>query len=196
MEVDLRDKFKEEREWQGDSMREGHRGRFLQRLEKELPTVVEKKKGFSLGWKIAASLAVLFGLTLYFTSNSGEPVKLDPVGDPGTDPITRTLSLGDLSPDFKKIETYYTTNINLQLSELLAGTDHRELVESYLEQLGELDAEYQRLNLELNQLGPNDQTIGALVRNLQIRLELLQRLKSRIDQLKSSKNEQSTSDII
>src|SRR5690606_42016433 len=115
MEVDLRDKFKEEREWQGDSMREGHRGRFLQRLEKELPTVVEKKKGFSLGWKIAAYIAVLFGRTLYFTSNSGEPVKLDRLGDAGTDPITRTRSPRHLTSYGKIIETYVTTNVQLVL---------------------------------------------------------------------------------
>src|SRR5690606_1373923 len=196
MEVDLRDRFKREREKQGDSMKEGHRERFFQRLEKELPSVVQKKKGYSQGLKIAASLVVLFGLTLYFTTLSGPGDPIDKDSTEGTPQLARTLSLGDLSPDFKKVETYYTTNINLQLSELLDRSDHRELIERYLEQLGELDAEYQRLNAELNQLGPNDQTIGALVRNLQIRLELLQRLKSRMDQLKSSKNEQSPSNII
>src|SRR5690606_30104386 len=135
-----RDRFKQERERQGDSMKEGHRERFLQRLEKELPTVVERKKGFSQGLKIAASLVVLFGLTLFFTnlSGPGDPIEKDSVGEPGTPQLTRSLSLGDLSPDFKKVETYYTTNINLHLSELLERSDHRELIERYLEQLGEL----------------------------------------------------------
>lgn len=199
MEVDLRDRFKQERERHRDSMKEGHQERFLKRLEKELPGVVHRKKWYSQGLKIAASLVVLIGLSLYFMNLNGPRVPMEENTVGGSQPPqqgTRTISLGDLSPDFKKIETYYTTNINLQLSDLLAGTDHQELIERYLEQLGELDAEYQRLNGELNQLGPNDQTIGALVRNLQIRLELLQQLKSRINQLKSSKNEQVSSNII
>ena len=46
------------------------------------------------------------------------------------------------------------------------------------------------MNLELNQLGPNDQTISALIKNLQLRLQLLQKLKEKLNEVQSSKNEQ------
>jgi hypothetical protein len=44
--------------------------------------------------------------------------------------------------------------------------------------------------MELNQLGPNDQTISALIENLQLRLQLLQKLKKKLNELNTSKNEQ------
>lgn len=198
MEDELGKRFQRERELQRDVMEQGHQARFLDRLEREFPAQ-RRKNGYSPWLGIAASLLILIGLSLYFfkpferlPGNENRSV----VEREGPQSVGQTISLGDLSPDFKKIETYYTTNINLQLSDLVVNKGNRELIDGYMEQLGELDGEYQRLNRELNELGPNDQTIGALVRNLQIRLELLQRLKSKMDQLKSSKNEHESSDII
>ncbi|WP_422860455.1 hypothetical protein ACOKFD_06275 [Flagellimonas sp. S174] len=93
----------------------------------------------------------------------------------------------------KKIEDYYVANINLQLSELEFNDDNKALVDGYMERVAELDREYNRLNNELNELGPNDDTISALINNLQLRLQLLQKLKTKLNQLKSSKNEQELS---
>ena len=101
--------------------------------------------------------------------------------------------MGDLSPDLKKIENYYVANINLELSRLEVSDENRGLVDDFMSRLSELDKEYQRLNTELNEIGPNDQTINALIKNLQLRLQLLQKLKLKLDQLKSSENEQVTS---
>jgi len=199
MEDDLQKRFQREREQQKDVMRPGHQGRFRDRLEKELPTQKKASKRYPHWLGIAASLLILIGLSVYFFKpiDGGSGDGDNPVVErEGPQDSVRTISLGDLSPDFKKIETYYTTHINLQLSDLVVNKGNRELIDGYMQQLGELDREYQDLNRELNELGPNDQTIGALVRNLQIRLELLQKLKSRMDQLKSSKNEQESFDII
>ncbi len=59
-----------------------------------------------------------------------------------------------------------------------------------MERLTELNVEYKKLNEELNQVGPNDQTISALIKNLQLRLQLLQKLKEKLNEVQSSKNEQ------
>lgn len=197
MEVDLRNRFERERESQRPVMPKGHEQRFLNKLEARLPTGTRRRIGYSLWLKIAASFLVPLGIFLYmFDGNAPQsPQKTDSVvGTP--EGGTQSLSLGDLSPDLKMIETYYTTNINLRLSDLADNRDHWGIMEDYLGQLGDLNMEYEALNLELNQLGPNDQTIAALVRNLQLRLELLQRLKSKMDQLKSSKNEQQSTHVI
>lgn len=199
MEDDLRKRFQRERERQRQVMGPGHEERFLKRLELELPVQKRPSGWLSPWWGIAASLLILVGLSLYFFKSlhgAGPDIDRTVVEREGQQGEVRTISLGDLSPDFKKIETYYTTHINLQLSDLVVNNDNRDLIDGYMEQLGTLDREYQNLNRELNELGPNDQTIGALVRNLQIRLELLQKLKTRMEQLKSSKNEQESFDII
>jgi hypothetical protein len=101
-----------------------------------------------------------------------------------------SFSLGDLSPDLKKVESYYVANINLEFSKLEVSEDNKGIVDSFMDRLSELNDEYEALTLELNEMGPNDQTISALIENLQLRLQLLQRLKKKLIQLKSSKNEQ------
>ena len=200
MARDLRELFEKEREEKRFKMKEGHEERFFSKLDRELPKNPPKKKVFSLWMQIAASVVVAVGLSFYYFSSHEGPVDSDEkvtVVDRDNPNIgVQGISLGDLSPDLKKIETYYTTNINLQLSELADDPGNKELVDSYMDRLAELNKEYQRLNEELNELGPNDQTINALINNLQLRLQLLQKLKSKLNQLKSSKNEQESSNIV
>ena len=200
MARDLRELFEKEREQKSFKMREGHEDRFFAKLEEELPNNPPKKKVISLWMQIAASVVIAVGLSVYYFNNNGGSVDPDEnitVVDRENPSIEdQGISLGDLSPDLRKIETYYTTNINLQLAELADDPGNKELVDSYMDRLAELNKEYQRLNQELNELGPNDQTINALINNLQLRLQLLQKLKSKLNQLKSSKNEQESSNIV
>ena len=55
--------------------------------------------------------------------------------------------------------------------------------------LAELDIEYNKLNNELNEVGPTEVTITALIENLQLRLELLFKLKNKLKELKNQNNE-------
>nr|WP_297783366.1 hypothetical protein [uncultured Allomuricauda sp.] len=200
MARDLRKLFEKEREEKRFEMKKGHEGRFFAKLEEELPKDPPKRKVISLWMQIAASVVVAVGLSFYYFNSNGGTVdpdeKITVVDRNNSGNEAQGISLGDLSPDLKKIETYYTTNINLQLSELADDPGNKELVDGYMDRLAELNKEYQRLNQELNDLGPNDQTIGALINNLQLRLQLLQKLKSKLNQLKSSKNEQESSNIV
>ncbi|RYC53243.1 hypothetical protein [Flagellimonas olearia] len=195
MAQDLKEMFAKERE-RAHSMKEGHEARFLSKLEKELPTSPQRKS-IQLFWmRVAASVVVALGIAVFFLSREQEVL---PVKNPVVENETKTqqpFSLGDLSPDLKKVESYYLTNINLELSDLEFDSENKEVLDSYMGRLAELDAEYRLLNKELNEMGPNDQTIGALVKNLQLRLQLLQRLKSKLNQLKSSKNEQESSNMV
>ncbi|MEM9000489.1 MAG: hypothetical protein AAGB24_09515 [Bacteroidota bacterium] len=196
MAQDLRNLFDEERKKKTFKMKEGHEARFLTRLEREMSTQTKHTPFFR--WRIAASVLVLLGIGTLFVIN------MKSVDDTATKIVEKTvpervkqgISLGDLSPDFQKVENYYVTNINLELSELEVSDQNRGLVDSYMERLAELDEEYKRLNQELNDIGPNDQTITALIKNLQLRLQLLQKLKLKLNQLKSSKNEQKSNHTV
>ena len=69
---------------------------------------------------------------------------------------------------------------------------NKELIDSYLQKIRELTEEYKSLTLELNTNGVNDQTIDALISNLQLRLQLMKRLKKQLNTLKevnSKRNE-------
>ncbi len=188
MSQDLRDLFKKDSSESSAKMKAGHEARFLEKLEKELPAT---KKSSFLMWKVAVSVTVLLGIGMYFVNQDGaDPIDTEVVGTDNSIDDARPFSLGDLSPDLKGIEDYYVSTINFELSKLELTAGNKGLVDSYLEQLFELDEEYSKLNIELNEMGPNDQTINALIKNLQLRLQLLHKLKGKLNELKSSENEQ------
>jgi len=195
MSQDLREVFKKEREAQKTRLKEGHSQRFLERLEDELP---QKKKSAQYLLKIAATVLLVVAACYFaFQKFANEvPDNTSIVNDTNREEEQKGISLGDLSPDLKKVENYYVANINLELSRLAISEDNKALVDSYMEQLKNLDIEYKRLNKELNEIGPNDQTISALIQNLQLRLQLLQKLKKKLNDLKTSKNEQVETNII
>ncbi len=169
-------------------MPDGHEMRFEKRLDDAFP---EKKRTAFTWWAVAASVVVLlgFGIWLYRPMPDLPETEEQQIVDRDTLRSAPSLSLGDLSPDLKKLEQYYTANINLELSRLDISGENKEVADDYLARLRELDAEYQDLVRELNEVGPNEETISAMIRNFQIRLELLQKLKSKLNELKQSNNE-------
>ncbi len=189
MQQDLRDLFKKDREQQKYQPKQGHEARFLELLEEKLPKA--KKRPFYL-LKIAAAILILATLGyLGFKQLNTKAISETKIVEKA-DQIenSKGISLGDLSPDLKKVENYYVANINLELSKLKVSDENRGLVDSYMQQLADLNIEYKKLNTELNEMGPNDQTISALIQNLQLRLQLLQKLKKKLNELNTSKNEQ------
>ncbi len=191
MEQDLRKLFETERD-KKFHLKKGHEARFMERLEREMPPAQSNSRVWI--FSIAATVLVLIsvGLLVFITQDNPVPPQ-DAVADTQQQDAEGTISLGDLSPDLEKVENYYLASINLELSRLEVSPDNKELVDSYMEQLAELNREYAQLNKELNTFGPNDQTISALIKNLQLRLDLLQKLKEKLNQIKSSKNEQLSS---
>ncbi len=189
MAQDLRELFKQEREAKKFKMKPDHEERFLERLQKELP---ERRKKVFPYWKIAAAVLVLISAG-WFTYNQLKPVdipvKTTIVDKNHSEESSGGISLGDLSPDLKKVENYYVTNINFELSRLEISEENKAMVDGFMDRLADLNTEYKRLNTELNQIGPNDQTINALIKNLQLRLQLLDKLQEKLNELKSSKNE-------
>ncbi|TVZ17244.1 hypothetical protein [Maribacter sp. MAR_2009_72] len=186
MEQDLREMFKTQHKDERCALKTGHEARFLQKLEKELP--IGKKKNRS--WLfMAASIVILLGIGLGYTYTNRN-VEQPAVVNAEENLPDREFTFGDLSPDLKKVENFYMANINIELSKLQFSTDNKDLIDSYMEQLNNLNMEYKNLNTELKELGPNDQTITALIENLQLRLQLLQKLKKKLNDLKQSKNEQ------
>lgn len=189
MAQDLRDLLKEEKK-QKYGMKPGHEERFARRLEAAIPTTHKRKYRIYL---LAASVVLLVGLSIgIYTSllpGSGLRGNTTVVSRDDAEATPQQLSLGDLSPDLQKIEQYYVANINVQLSDLEVSSENKAMVDSFMERLAELNQDYSALNKELNTLGPNDQTISALINNLQLRLKLLYKLKDKMDNLKSIENE-------
>ncbi|RAV29793.1 hypothetical protein [Sinomicrobium soli] len=194
MMKDIRKLIEEGYRSKGD-IPEGHEARFLEKLQ-ALPQHSPGK--YSLRhrgpvWKIAASVVLLAGIvTVFFYAVSDRPsgaaevtvTEREKAGE------EKPISLSDLSPDLKKVEEYYMTAINWELSQVEVDPENKKLFDAYMGRLGELQEEYRELNRELNDIGPNEQTVNALINNLQLRLQLLYRLKNKLNELKHRDHEE------
>lgn len=188
MAQDLRKLFENERNVTNKKMPQGHEDRFLSMLDKEFPQEVQSKKQFS--WlQIAASIVVLLGLG-YLVFSSLNPANDKPINSP--EMVGNTKSLQDVSPQLKKVEDYYLANINLELSKLEYTPENKELFDGYVTRLGELSAEYEKLSNELVTEGPTENTVNSLIDNLKLRLNLLYRLKEKLNELNTEASDEAT----
>lgn len=187
MAQDLRHLFENEEKTSQLKMSEGHEARFLEKLDKALPEDPSVKNRFSVFY-IAASVVVLLGLAFGAYKFFQEPKSVLPQVVETTNPEKeqQLKSLGDISPDLKKVEDYYLANINLELSKVKLTPDNKELFDGYVLRLAELNEEYKRLSVELTENGPNELTVSALIDNLKLRLNLLYRLKEQLHDLNAS----------
>jgi hypothetical protein len=176
------------------TLSEGHISKFEAKMDAAFP--VEKKQFL---WGKVAAIAIVLISVAYFGYNYLSNFTGDSI-DNNVNPIVQTdknetttkkqISLGDLSPDLKKVEDYYLAGINVQLASLKINPENKALVDGYMKQLSELDKEYKNLSIELNKVGPTEATITALIDNLKMRLELLFKLKNKLNEFKTQENEQ------
>ncbi len=170
---------------QTESLPKGHETRFLKRLDEAFP---EPSKKHIFNWRVAASVALFIGLG-FTTFKYMSPTKKGSAEIANTEDLTKkeTLkSLGDVSPDLKKIEDYYLANINLELSKVKITKENKDLFDGYVFRLAELNKEYKTLSVELTENGPNELMVSALIDNLKLRLNLLYRLKEQLTELNAS----------
>ncbi len=173
MPKDLRELLKKE-PMQTSKLSKNHRINFETRLQQEVHST---KKNYNFILKIAASFLVIVGLgssLFYFSGNAVQK----------TSKTAKIENLGSISPELKNIENYYLASINTEISNLQETPKNKELLDGYLEKIGELTNEYKLLTNELNTEGLNEKTINALIDNLQLRLKLLYQLKEQLNELK------------
>ncbi len=193
MAQDIRELFKNDDFQPTEKLSKGHQKSFELKLDKELPQAT--KGSFYFYRKIAVVLIVALGVGFFFwktSEDAGNEIQLVDTlkeEDSTNESQENKFQLSDISPEFKKIESYYLAGINLELANLGINNDNKALIDAFMLELEELDKEYQRLNAELNETGPNEQTIEAMVSNLQLRLDLLRKLKTKLNEIKKNKTD-------
>ena len=180
MSTNLKNRFKEAFTETPLSMPKGHEARFLNKLNKDLP-----KTNYTFYLKLVASVVLFVSVSLsgvyYFsTSNNLNLETVQTVNE-----LKPSKTLGDISPDFKKIENYYLANINLQLANMTITENNKALFDGYLEDLEILNTEYEKLSDELTQKGVNTNIVNALITNLKLRLNLMQRLNVQLEEFET-----------
>ncbi len=171
---------------------ENHSAKFEALLHKEIHQKKNKKN--TLKWlSVAASIVLLVSLTIQFYPSKNIEQNLNNTDNSAP---KKQITLGNISPEFNIIETYYVNSIKLEISDLDLSEDNKEIVDDYLLKIAKLTQEYKNLTTELNTNGVNDATIDALIGNLQLRLQLLQRLKKQLHELKNLNTKQNETQII
>ncbi|WP_046755575.1 hypothetical protein [Kordia jejudonensis] len=196
MGQDIKDLLKNEPLHIQKGLPDGHEARFLDRLEEALPqTAVKeetKQSSFSI-YKIAAAVILILSLAGLIYQQLGKDIVETGEGIVNTEvEATETpnlKSLGDVSPDLKKIEDYYMASINYELTQVEVSEIGKQLFKSYMDKLTILNNEHKVLQQELTDIGPNEETINAMIDNLQFRLKLLYQLKEKLNELKKSEND-------
>lgn len=196
MGQDIREMFRNEKHAGKEKLNQGHQKRFEARLEEAFP-IERKRSDFSHFLQIAAVFVVALGIGAFFFFNNDQ----NPVQD--TNQIVETpveeqvendevptteYRLSDVSPEFKKIEDYYMASVNLQLAKLDMTPENKELIDAFMKKLETLNEEYIALNAEIQETGLNEETVEAMIANLQLRLDLLKKLKTKLNEIKQSKD--------
>jgi len=192
MAQDIRNMFKDDEPWTSEKLSKGHQKRFESKLDAVLPTQKNSNKFSFL--KIAAIFIVAVGIGAFFLNKENiikteTPMVVAPENKEDKNELpVKEFQLSEVSPDFKKIENYYLAGINMELAKLEVNPLNKALIDSFMGKMSELNKEYKRLNTEFNETGPNEQTIEAMVENLQLRLDLLYKLKNKLNEIKQTKN--------
>jgi len=187
MKVDLRDKIKNE-----SVMKElpiNHRKIFEEKLHKDLHV----RQMFNYKFlKIAASVLILLSLGIssyqFYRSNKTPQEIVQSEEESGV----KFNSMGDISPNLKKVEDYYLTHINYQISKIKITDENRAFLDAYFVELGKLQDEYSNSIAEINSDEISEETINVLINNLQMRLKLMYQLKAqlkKIDNLNKQEDE-------
>ncbi|WP_299213890.1 hypothetical protein [uncultured Aquimarina sp.] len=196
MGQDIRELLKQDNKIPTERLTEGHQNRFMARLEEELP---KKARKFNYGWlRIAASVVIILSVSMLAFNEFGnngidgtEVVDVDTQDAKNATVVLtkQTSSLAEMFPEYEEAENYLLTGIKFQLSQINVDDSNRDLVESFMKRLENLNKEYLDLNKELIEVGPNVQSAEAMIENLTLRLSLLKRLKDKLKELEKIENE-------
>ena len=163
----------------------GHQERFFEKLKEQSPP--SKKGKLRSLW--TPLLAVAAGLLLIimlagnfigfgFTNNSGD--------------------LANVSPEMKETQLFYSRLIKTELAKVndVKSPETEAMVNDALAQMEKLDLEYEKLRKDLVKSGQDKRVIFAMVSNLQQRIDILNNVLSKIEEIKQLKNPKNESNYI
>ncbi len=157
--------FFSENEFEFKEPNTGHLERFERRLNKP-----KKHKKNSRKWlSVAASIALIFGFWL------------------GSKHQKREFDLADISPKMEEAQNYFLSTIHQEIKTLEKNRslETEKIIENALEELEELEDDYKTFVRELSKNGSQRRVIGAMIKNYQRRIGILERTLKQIDLIKN-----------
>lgn len=100
------------------------------------------------------------------------------------------LGLGAISPEYREVEHFYTSNINSQLCMLqeLGKFDSNQHQNILSEELEEMDERYLQLKKELEMYPDDERIIQAMIEYYQVKTNVLNRIIEQLYEIKKQKS--------
>tara|TARA_R110002167_G_scaffold16833_5_gene65235 strand:- start:1481 stop:2041 length:561 start_codon:yes stop_codon:yes gene_type:complete len=178
MEVDDIDKLFGELKGSFDTSEptDGHRQRFLAKLEAS-STAVAKTKKKRFGWKpLSIAAAVLLLCTIGFNSLNTSP--------------SVQQQVSKISPEITNTEYYFASVIEDQVKKMQKEStpETQKLIADTMIQLRNLDSDYKKMEQDLLDGGNSKLILSAMITNFQTRIDLLNEVLEQIEEIKNFKN--------
>ena len=163
----------------------GHTNRFLDRLNNDaIASATEtetnsQKPVYFLNWKRAISVAAI--AVLFISIGSFLYTEDDTKAD-----------LASVSPEMEQTQSFFVSTLNQELQTLKSfdSPEAKLLVDDALNQIDILEKQYEGLKTDLVESGNDKRVIYAMITNFQNRIELLQEVIIKIEEIKDLNNTQ------
>lgn len=105
--------------------------------------------------------------------------------------MKQLTELSNIDPGMAKQQTHYVSLIEIKRSELKQlEKEEPQLYKEFISEIKKLDQGYQKLKMELPESPNQEETVKAMIKNLQIQTELLNQQLQIIEQINKLKKEQ------
>jgi hypothetical protein len=157
-------------QWHMEEPAAGHEDRFLDRLQKKKK---KNPKGLIYWVSIPAAAAIAILLGLLFT--------LTPKED--------SNEMAKISPKTEQTQMYFASIINKELEKVQKenSPETKVLVENAMQQMQQMEADYDKITHDLAKKGENKQLLHAMITNLQARISFLENVLVKIENIKKIK---------
>lgn len=161
-----------EGQWDMYEPSRGHSDRFLDKQARK-----KQRPAYMKPLAIAATLVLFFGLfTFYDKANS------------------RPKEFAEMSKQTKETDSVFTSIIKYEMARMKTKDSelNKPIIQDALLRLKAMDADYEKIKLDLAKGGENKQLIHALVANLKTQISFLENVLERLEaneQLNTKKNE-------
>ena len=148
------------------------------KIEAELDKKQQPKKSIKLYQWVSIAAMLLISAGIDFTYNYKQ--------------VNRTIEVAQVSPEFSQKEVRFVNQIEKKKDSLAVyATENPELYQQFTSDLKNLDAEYEKLKLELQKTANQLFVVKAMVKNREMQLQILQQQLMIINQVNQYKKESS-----
>ncbi len=146
-------------------------------------------------WSAAAAILVLLGAGAWYRLSSySKPTVEVALANDQSPAAGDSILLNEINPVYAREVFHFTQLIELKQVELKQlENENPELYHQFINDINNLDSSYNRLKRELPANANREQLLEAMIRNLQVQMDLLNQQLQVIQLIKQSKNKSNES---